>query len=293
MGKYTVETLIPLNAEYHIKHKVSQSDVEMANKHKTIIEASRTNDRIQLGDIVELTTQYGVFYENAHIDKWDEASRMWVVCETPFTPFVWHITSESNIKFSTGGGAWTNVPNDIKLIGKRKKLFKIWGHCGCCESGAVSFEAEVNVWEYKHPEPFHGEYSTKDYDRYYISHSPKKEGKPSKYSIHCCRYDCDSTFDSVDDYSAWLKTFRGVEFMGYSPNQLVIFCYKRIEKLVSVDEYNVLGLPKDTRECNGVIEVKVFYDDALRTVTEYRYTNSGRELRDMGVKPYLLARQEG
>jgi len=290
MGKYTTETLIPLNVEYHMKHNVSQSDVEMVNKHKAIIETSRTNDRIQPGDIVELTTQYGDYHKNAHIHEWDDKKNKWIVCENPFTPLIWFIASENSIRFPRGGGAWTNVPNNLKLIGKRKKLFKVWGHCGCCESGAVAFEAEVNVWEYRHPGPFHGEYSTKDYDRYYASRS---KGKPSQYSVPCCRHGCYSTFASVDDYTAWLKTFRGVEFMGYSPNQLVIFCYRRIEKLISVDEYNALDFPIDTRQCNGVIEVKVFYDDALRTVTEYRYTNSGRELRDKGVKPYLLARQEG
>ena len=42
MEKYTIETLIPLNETYHMTHNVSQSDVEMANMYKAVIESSRT-----------------------------------------------------------------------------------------------------------------------------------------------------------------------------------------------------------------------------------------------------------
>ena len=146
------------------------------------------------------------------------------------------------------------------------------------------------MWEYRQPYPLFGEYSTKYYDRHYISHCVDERGNPKNGSRY--RYVSDSeNFETSEEYNVWLKTFRGVEFKGHWPNQTVVFCYKRVEKLLSEAEYNALDLPVDTRMCNGVIEVKVFYDDVLRTVTEYRCTNDGSEFEKRGVKAYLLARQ--
>jgi len=290
MEKYSIETLIPLNSVYHAAHRVLESDVAMANMYKAIIESSRTDDRIQAGDILELTTQHGNYFKDAHIEKLDQESNRWTVCEAPHTPFIWLNDTKDNIRCSTGGGIWTSVPNNLQLIGKRKKLFKDWGHCGSCADGAVAFEAEVNVWEYIEPNRLYGEYTTKDYNRYYISYRAGEKGNPRHNNT--CRYIGDDfTFANTDDYTAWLKTFRGVEFQGNWPNQVVVFCYKRVEKLLPFEEYNALDLPIDTRICNGIIEVKVFYDDALRTVTEYRYTNAGGELEEKGIKPYVFARQ--
>ena len=166
-----------------------------------------------------------------------------------------------------------------------------WGHCGSCGNGAVTFEAEVNVWEYIHPEPFHGEYTTKFYDKNFISYCAD-ESKKQK-SIHpYCYFGNGFAFASTEDYTAWRDTFRGVEFREDGANLWVVFCYKRIEKLISKEAYDALDFPVDTRMCNGTIEVKVVYDDEARTITEYRWTNCGDELARKRVKPYLLARQK-
>ena len=290
MDNYTKETLILINPTYHMTHRIIESDVAMANKYKAIIEASRMDGCIQAGDVVELTTKHGDYYKNAHIEKMDEESGCWTVCECPQIPFIWPNNTGDNIRCSTCGGLWTSVPGDLKLIGKRKKLFKDWGHCGSCANGAVEFEADVNVWEYAHPEPLYGEYTTKDYSKHYISYCVDERGNPKNGSNY--RYQGDGiAFATAEDYAVWLKTFRGVEFQGNWPNQTVVFCYKRVEKLLSCDEYDALDLPTDTRMCNGIIEIKVLYDDVLRTVTEYRCTNSGDTLEQKGIKPYLLARQ--
>ena len=67
--KYTIETLMPLNEVYHMQHRLLQSDADMANKHKAIIKASRSDSCVQVGDIIELTTKNGDFYRNAHVEK--------------------------------------------------------------------------------------------------------------------------------------------------------------------------------------------------------------------------------
>lgn len=290
MENYTIETLLPPNREYHMTHRLSQGDVEMANMYKGIIEASRTDSHIQPGDIVELTTQHGDYYRNAHIEKWESESAHWSVCQQAYIPFIWLAKTGKNICCSASGGPWTSIPNNLRLIGKRKKLFKDWGHCGCCASGAVAFEAEVNVWEYLHPEPLHEGYTTKEYDKHYISYCVDENVNPKNGSLY--RYVGNSiAFATAEEYAVWLKTFRGVEFKGFWSNQTVVFCYKRTEELLPEEKYDALDLPVDTRQCNGIIEVKVHYDDALRTVTEYRCTNNGSELAKQGIKPYLLAKQ--
>ena len=289
MNNYTIETLMPLNITYHMKHGIKQSDVDMANKYRAIIEASRTDNQIQPGDMVEMTTKHGDYYQNAHIESRDKETGRWSVCEQPYIPFINLTDTEDNITCSTSGGAWSGVDNNLKLLGKRVKYFKDWGYNGCRASGAVTFEAEVNVWEYKHPESLYREYSTKDYDKQYITYCVDESGNPKDGSPY--RYIGKSiAFINKEEYTTWLKTFRGVEFKGNWPNQTVVFLYKRIQKLVSKEEYDALPLLTDTRWCNGTIEVKVHYDDSARTITEYRWTNSGRDLAEKGVKPYRLWR---
>ena len=138
----------------------------------------------------------------------------------------------------------------------------------------------------KEPEPLHGDYSTKDYDKYYISYCVDSSGRPKDGEYRYIGNDI--AFRTTADYEAWRNTLRGVEFAGNWENQKVIFIYKRIEKLITEQEYNSLDLPVDTRTCNGTIQVKVKYDDDIHTITEYRYTNSGGEFKN--IQPYELAR---
>ena len=282
---YTIETLIKINALFHEEHRVQQSDVDTANKYIGIIEKSRTNDAVQVGDIIEFTTRHGNYYRNAHVEKFEPETQEWNICEQG-TPFIMSLKNENIIRCLTSGGAWDNVPDKLKLLGSRKKFFMVSGHNGACGHGAIYFEAAVNVWEYKEPEPLYGGYTTKEYDKYYISYCVDSRGYP-KDGIY--RYTGNGmAFQTTADYEAWRDTFRGVEFDGNCENQKVIFTYKRIKRLITEQEYKSLALPVDTRICNGTIKVKVRYDDDKRTVTEYRYTNSGNEFREL--KPYILAR---
>jgi hypothetical protein len=179
---YTIETLKAINGSYDYEHRIIQSDVDKANMYVDIIQKSRTAHQIQVGDIVELTTKHGSYYKNAHIEKYDVEDDEWSVCEQPTTPFI--SDYKNNIRCSTSGGAWCSVPNNLKIIGKRLKVFKDWGQCGACANGAVSFETEVNVWEYKQDEPLYGEYTTKDWRRHYISYSVDEYGNPKDGSLY-------------------------------------------------------------------------------------------------------------
>ena len=78
------------------------------------------------------------------------------------TSGLFYITNNIPIRFSAvdssvvlayhkSGGYWFSIPEElqglVKYIGKDKKTFCAWGHCGACGDGAFQFQAIVNVWE--------------------------------------------------------------------------------------------------------------------------------------------------
>ena len=228
---YTIESMIKINPIYHANHRIQQADANIANKYVEIVEKSRTDDKIQVGDIIELTTSYGDYFKNAHVENFNSEKNEWNICERAAIPFISSPIKENNIRCLTSGGPWSNVPNNLKLISKRKKEFMVFGFSGACANGAIYFEALVNAWEYKQPNPLYGEYTTKNYDRYYISYIVESFGDYKTGEYVC--FTNSFTFPTTANYEAWRDTFRGVEFEGGSPNQKVVFVYKRIEKLIT------------------------------------------------------------
>ena len=112
-----------------------------------------------------------------------------------------------------------------------------------------------------------------------------KNGSPYRY------FGNGFAFETEKDLNAWLKTYKGVTFKGNWENQTVVFCYRASKYLISKDEWDNLNLPVDTRMCNGIIFVKVRYDDEQHIVHEYRYTNDGSDNWRIH-KPYELAREK-
>ena len=156
-GKYEINSLIEMNDSYNNKHKVSQSDVDMANMYVELIESSRSEVAPQAGDMLRYTDKHGSYYAHAHIEE--NSDGICNICENPYDPFIW--SYGTGIKCSTSGGAWTGLPSgELKYVGKQEKTFRDWGHCGACANGAIRFKAEVSVWEYVHPAPLYGEFTT-------------------------------------------------------------------------------------------------------------------------------------
>jgi hypothetical protein len=232
---YTIETLKKVNPSYDYEHRIIQEDVEMVNNWITFIGNSRDKNSPQVGDIVEYTNEHGDFYKNAHIEKIDGYEGEGLhICERPQVPFI----GKSNNRFytSTSGGAWTNIPKNLKLIGQREKAFCDWGHCGACGNGAVNFSVVVNVWEYKEPEPLYKDYSTKTHDKFYVSvledQLLREQHNNYKYLIQTNGCTSHTAFKTDKEYQAWLKTFNGVEFDGHWQNQKIVWTHKQISKVV-------------------------------------------------------------
>lgn len=246
MKKYTIDTLIEINPLYHAQHTLIQSDVDKANKLIEFIEKTRTQSVPQIGDIVEFTSEYGDYYENAHIETVSENEIY--ICEKPSVPFIYTGLSENRLSTSTSGGAWTYIPKNLEYVGTKEKLFKDWGHCGACGNGAIQFRANVNVWRYIKG---NSKFTTKTHDRFFVYVSEKPD--PYKYTISKCSGNY-IAFRTDKEYNAWLKTFHGIEEVGPRGNKIV-WTFKQEELCVPLIEYlKVSNAIIDSTMCNGTIQ---------------------------------------
>lgn len=275
------EFFYKINALYNIEHGITENDIKMAENYINYIEKTRSDKMPKVGDIVKYTTKYGDYYGRALISA-DTGENEIEICEQPYVPFICD-TNNDDMSLSVSGGAFTHTnKNNLKYLGKEKRQFCDWGSCGACGNGAVKFEAEVSVWEYKENNMF-GEYSTKDYNKMYIK---KKEKPINGYII----FGDGIAFETEKDYQAFLKTYRAKEFdNGYNT---VIFYYKEENYLISEEEWQKLeDYQIDTRLCNAsIITVKVKYDEENKKIKVYRYKNSFKPEEEIANKPYILNR---
>jgi len=276
---YTLETLWPANRTFEQQYRLNQTDVSIVNECVNVIEGNRGNQPLP-GDIIEFTDEYGEYYNHAHLGRVNQKTGLTDIYLSPYTPFVSlnHELSESRCSFDCGGGPREEVKaTALSFLGKRKKTFKVFGHHGAVPDGGLYFEAMVNSWEYIAPNQVFPGYSTRNWDRQYIScRSNPVEGCPYLY------YGQGVAFKTREEYEFWKQTYHAVEFANYPVNQLVVFLYREVDKLVSREEWDRLDLPLDTRLVNGVdktIHVKVACEVACdlspRTMTAYRFTNTG------------------
>ncbi len=276
-----IENFYKINGLYHIEHGITKNDIKMAENYIDYIEKTRSDKIPKVGDIVKYTTEYGDYYGRALISANSGANEI-RICEQPYVPFICN-TNNNDMSLSVSGGAFTHTnKNNLKYLGKEKRQFCDWGSCGACGNGAVKFEAEVSVWEYKENNMF-GEYSTKYYNKMYIK---KKEKPINGYII----FGDGIAFETEKDYQAFLKTYRAKEFD--NDYNTVIFYYKEENYLISKEEWQELeGYQIDTRKCNAsIITVKVKYDEENKRIKVYRYKNSFKPEEEIANKPYILNR---
>ena len=282
---YTIETLKPLNTVFDENHRLDQSDADMANAFVKLIESTR-GEKPCPGDIIEYTNEYGNYCENTHIRAFDDKTGHLSVRICPYVPIVYQEDDGKIGWRHTGGGPCDSVDAaSLTYIGKREKLFAVFsGHCILPAHSAVYFNAQVNIWEYIAPDQKHPGYSTKDWVKQYISYRENPvEGCEYRY------YGQNIAFRTAAEYQLWKDTYKAVEFPGGSPNQTILFLYRESDRLISREEWDALDFPLDTRMVNGIIPVKVDYDDDAHMITVYRFTNSGYlDARKFG--PYERAR---
>lgn len=272
-----------INGRYLSEHFIYEADVKHIQDLIDLITNTRA-DQPQKGDIVQYTNEHGDYYGFAHIEAIDKDG-IATICEQPYTPFIY--AKGNDFSFSTSGGAWTSLNTyEFEYVGKADKKFCDWGNCGACANGAIDFIAKVNVWRYKAPNQKFGGYSTEKYNKMYISFNDNKEMTRSNYII----FGNGHAWETQEDYELFKTTYKAVEFDGYQNNSKVIFYYKEQSYLISFEEWQKLELKEDTRQCNGIIKVKVQYDNENKIIKTYRYTNGGEWGKD-APELYELARK--
>lgn len=288
---YTLESLSVINLTYCYSHSMTQKDVDTVNSLVETIEKERVGVTTPLpGDIVYFTDRYGQYYDNALPSKLNAfGDGKAEVCYGPYAPVV--SMDGGEIRLSVSGGPFGHHdPAAFAFMGESCRRFAVWGACGPQANGLVEFDARVHLWSYREPNPLYGDYSTKDWDMFYVNYSNEpKDGSRYRYSVSLPGGTRMHAFADDTAYLAWLKTYRGIEFNGAWENQTVVFCYKKVEKLISQKEWDALALPTDTRFINcSTILVKVDYDDFKHVVKEYRYENKGT----LNSNPYRISLEE-
>jgi len=249
MEKYTLQSLKEINVSYDFKHSVTQSDVDKVNKMVEMIEKSRNKESVQVGDIVEFTNKYGDYYRHAHVES-NKDMKLYI-CEKPYVPFIEVRRDTDTLYTSTSGGAWRYIPENLQYVGTKEKAFVVWGHRGPCGNGAVTFFANVNVWEYTEGTPT---FSTKNYDKFHVS--IREKSYPNDYKYIITKGGTSHTaFQTDEEYQAWLKTYHGVEEEGNWPNTKFVWTYKQESKCIPLEDYlNLNDAMIDSELCNGSIQ---------------------------------------
>lgn len=268
---YTLESLKPLNTVYDSEHRLDQDDVDAVNRFVELIGGTRSEKPLP-GDSIDFTDEYGHYNENTRVRAVDDETGQLSIRVCSHIPFIYREDNAQGFGFhNSGGGLLTSVAAvDLTYIGKREKTFAVFGHTYHPAHSAIYFQAWVNVWEYIAPNQKHPGYSTKDWDKQYISYVEK----PADDSVYHF-YGRNIAFRNSAEFKRWKATYKAVEFPGADQNHTILFLFRERSVLVSREEWDELDLPLDTRQQNGIIHVKVAYDDNAHVVTEYRFTNSG------------------
>ncbi|GAB6557956.1 DUF4121 family protein [Bacillus cereus] len=281
---YTIETFKENNLSYHMKYSVTQSDVDKANELVKLIEQTRDANVPKVGDIVEYTNKYGDYFKNAHIEEVIDENLLYI-CDRPSEASVSKSTDPENIHSAVGGGPWSRIPKGLKYLGKRKKVFSVWGHSGRGANGSIRFEAEVNVWEYKVNEDL--EFTTKTHSKYTLFVYPDKYTQETKYQITS---ENDRSLFNQEEYEAWLKTFNGVEREHVRDDHKTVWTLKQHRKCIPLNEYLLVkDAVIDSELCNAQIQEckRVYKDTEVTTYLPYQ----AQKIKLSGVKRYKNAYQ--
>ena len=254
MGRYTVETLSRINADYILRnHVISQLDVDMVNAYIELIESSRSASEPRPGDIIQYTDSYGEYFPHAHLEYIADGKAN--TCENAYV----HICrSDENVlgfRLISSGGSWENLPvSKMKYAGQQEKRFWDFGSVRSCAKG-IDFYATVNVWicdlnEY----PF----STMTHDKYYLYFL--KQGRNGDHFFLSSRESGDRAWKTEEELQAWIRTYRGTVSC-FREKQAVVWTYRERYHFVSPEQYDNLEAQEDVMLMNGLRYCKRIYDD--------------------------------
>ena len=255
--RYTYETLLPLNVSYDYDHILTQEDVDTVNALVEVIEKTRSEYSPKIGDRVVYIEKGGDYHHRSLIEKKGERGLY------AYIPFVWE--SDNNIALDVSGGSFHWVdPDKFKFVEWIEADFKKWGHCGARANGAVKFKAKVPLWTYTEPNPLYGNFTTKDWKKFYL----RKREVPDA----CNLYDgYEIAFGSEEELQEYVKDHNGTIFTCNDPTLFVLWCYKRQFEFRPLDEWNKIDAEAVERRLSYRSEqVKIVKDGQKHISTFYR-----------------------
>ena len=236
-----METLKKENYHFDYEHGITESDVMKVNKIIDMIENSRSTERVQVGDVVQYTNEYGEYFPHAIITKINDDAE---ICEHGG---MYINIYEGEFYHSTSGGSFSHYEMDkFTYIGKTTNTFWTFGHNGACANGGIYFTATVNLWECNDNKEM---FSTKTHDKYYLSH--RKSDSDYQYFASHNAMSC-YAWKTEEEMQAWLRTHRAI-VTGKTWGGSVIWTYKEVEHHCSNTEYNALNATEDIFLMNGSI----------------------------------------
>lgn len=252
MKKYTVETLKKENYHFDYEHGITESDVMKVNKIIDAIENSRSTERIQVGDVVQYTNEYGEYFPHAMITNIYDNTE---ICENGNMYTNIH---EGEFCHSTSGGSFSHHEmKGFTYIGKTTRTFWTFGHNGACANGGVYFAATVNLWECNDNKEM---FSTKTHDKYYLSY--RKSDSDYQYFASKSGGMSDNAWRTAKEMQAWLRTKRAIVTGENTWGGAIIWTYKEVKHHCSNTEYDALNVTEDIFLMNGSKRrCKRVYDD--------------------------------
>lgn len=252
MSKYTMETLKKENHLFDNEYSITESDVMKVNKIINMIENSRSTERVQVGDVVQYTNEYGKYYPHAMITNLNNDAE---ICENG--SMYTNIYNEEFCHSVSGGSFSHHNINDFTYIGTTTRTFWTFGHYGACANGGVYFTATVNLWECNDNKEI---FSTKTHDKYYLSYRKSENNDYQYFLSHDGLSAC--AWRTEKEMQAWLRTKRAVVTGQNTWGSAIIWTYKEVEHHVSNTEFDALDATEDIFLMNGSKRrCKRVYDD--------------------------------
>ncbi len=214
IDRYDICMLKIMNPVYDKYYGLNKEDMKKVNNWVREIE-SFLDVKPKEGDIVNFTSKYGDYHERTLLETHLKSDGLFKLCLLPQIPFA--VKSDGKYQISSSGADFRTI--DPELLVKKDTtyaLFQDWGHRGPCSNGSIEFVAQVNLWEYKHPYPRYGDFSTNEYQKILL----KKDNKGGYFGK-------DISFSTKKLLNEFMERFHGILFSGDSENQFILWCYKK------------------------------------------------------------------
>lgn len=228
---YTIETLQYLNDSYDYGYPVTLSDTDKVNRLIAAIRQERDgHENPVAGDMIEYTSRNGDFFNSAHIGRITDKN--YEICLSKIVPFCYE--NENGVGYDIHEGVWTHLNKTLPAPACiRTGLFRTWGHTGRCAHGLIYFKTFIRSWKYTEPDPMFGEYTTRNWTKYFISKLPDPERKGE------FTYKGDGfSLYSLTELDRLVEILHGKLFNGIYRNSLILWGYRMVWNLLTEQEWN-------------------------------------------------------